>query len=50
MTGFNVKTITVNELVEQFVAIAVDQEKAIFDGDTAKFNQLMIKWRRSEKS
>ncbi len=40
MTRFNVKTITVNELVEQFVAIAVDQEKAIFDGDTAKFNQL----------
>jgi hypothetical protein len=40
MTRFNVKTMTVDELVEQFVAIAVYQEKAIFDGETAKFNRL----------
>ena len=39
MTQFNVKTMPVNELAERFVAIAVDQDKAIFDEDNAKFNR-----------
>jgi cytochrome c oxidase assembly protein Cox11 len=43
MTRFNVKMMTVNELVERFVAIAVDQDKAIFNEDTAKFNRLYDK-------
>jgi hypothetical protein len=40
MTRFNVKTMTVNELVERFVTIALDQDKALFNDEIAKFNKL----------
>ena len=40
MTRFNVKTMTVNELVERFVAIALDQDKALFNDEITKFNKL----------
>lgn len=40
MTQCNVKTMTVKELVERFIAIAVGQDKAIFDEDNGKFNRL----------
>ena len=40
MARFNVKTMTVNELVERFVAIALDQDKALFNDEIAKFSKL----------
>lgn len=40
MTRFNVKTMTVNELVERFVAIALDQDQALFNDEIATFNKL----------
>lgn len=40
MTRFNVKNMTVNELVERFVAIALDQDKALFHDEIAIFNKL----------
>jgi hypothetical protein len=40
MTRLNVKMMTVNELVERFVAIALDQDKALFNEEIAKFNKL----------
>ena len=40
MTPPNVKTITTVELVERFVSIAVDQDKALFDENNTKFNRL----------
>ncbi|MGB6536802.1 MAG: DUF2019 domain-containing protein [Xanthobacteraceae bacterium] len=40
MTRFNVKTMTVNELVERFVTIALDQDRALFNDEIAAFNKL----------
>ena len=41
MTRFNVKTMTSRcELVERFVAIALDQDKALFNDEITKFNKL----------
>jgi Domain of unknown function (DUF2019) len=40
MTRLNVKTMTTDELVERFIAIALDQDKALFNDETAKFNKL----------
>lgn len=40
MTRFDLKTMTVSELTDRFIAIAVEQDKAIFDDDNAKFNRL----------
>jgi hypothetical protein len=40
MTGKNIKEMTVGELVERFIGIAVDQDKAIFDEDNTRFNAL----------
>jgi ABC-type uncharacterized transport system ATPase subunit len=36
----NFLEMTVPELVERFVAIAVDQDRALFDDEIAKFNRL----------
>jgi len=40
MTPPSLKAMATAELVERFVSIAVDQDKAIFDEDNAKFNRL----------
>jgi hypothetical protein len=40
MTNQKLKEMSVGELVERFVAIALDQDEAIFDEDNAKFNKL----------
>jgi uncharacterized protein DUF2019 len=40
VTRLNVKTMTVNELVERFIDIALDQDKALFNFEIAKFNKL----------
>lgn len=40
MTRYNIKTMTLSDLVERFAAIALDQDKAIFDEDNANFNRL----------
>jgi Domain of unknown function (DUF2019) len=40
MTNQKLKEMSVGELVERFVAIALDQDKAIFDEDNTKFNKL----------
>lgn len=40
MTRFNVKTMTVNELVGRFVAIALDQDQALSNDEIATFNKL----------
>ena len=40
MRRFNVKTMSVNELVERFVAIALDQDRALFNDEIAKCNKL----------
>jgi Domain of unknown function (DUF2019) len=40
MTNQKLKEMSVGELVERFVAIAIDQDKAIFDEDNTKFNKL----------
>lgn len=40
MTRFNVKTMTVNELVDRFVAIALDQDQALFNDEIDTFNKL----------
>jgi hypothetical protein len=40
MTQFNVKTMAVNELVERFVTIALDQDQALFNDEIATFNKL----------
>jgi Domain of unknown function (DUF2019) len=40
MTTNTLKAMTVSELVERFAAIAVDQDKAIFEEDNTRFNKL----------
>lgn len=40
MKHINEKLLTVNELVERFVAIAIEQDKAIFSEETTKYNRL----------
>lgn len=40
MTNQKFKETSVSELVERFLAIAIDQDKAIFDEDNTKFNAL----------
>lgn len=40
MTRVKVGTMTVNELVERFVAIALDQDKALFNDEIEKCNAL----------
>lgn len=40
MTRVNVTEMTVSELVERFVAIALDQDQALLYDDYAKFNRL----------
>jgi hypothetical protein len=40
MTLSNVKKMTMDELVERFVAIAVAQDEAIFNDDNPKYNRL----------
>jgi len=40
MTRSNVKTMTVNELVQRFVTIALDQDQALFNDEIATFNKL----------
>jgi hypothetical protein len=40
MKRSNVAEMTVNQLTDQFVAIALEQDKALFDGETSKFNKL----------
>lgn len=39
----NLRQMSVAELVEMFKAIALDQDKAIFDDETARFNMLYAK-------
>lgn len=39
-TNQKLKEMSLGELVERFVAIAIDQDKAIFDEDNTKFNKL----------
>lgn len=40
MTRLNVKAMAVSELVDCFVAIALDQDKALFNDQISKFNKL----------
>jgi hypothetical protein len=40
MRRINAKNASVDELVQRFVAIAIDQDWAIFHGDNAKYNRL----------
>jgi uncharacterized protein YdcH (DUF465 family) len=40
MTPANVKSMTVDQLVERFRAIALDQDKALLRNDHARFNRL----------
>ena len=40
MTRVNLQAMAVAELLQRFVAIAVDQDKAIFNEDTAKSDKL----------
>jgi ABC-type uncharacterized transport system ATPase subunit len=40
MTRVNLQAMAVAELLQRFVAIAVDQDKALFNDEIAKFNKL----------
>jgi hypothetical protein len=40
MTPANVKSMTVDQLVERFTTIALDQDKALLQSEYAKFNRL----------
>jgi hypothetical protein len=40
MTNQKLKEMSVGELVERFIAIAIDQDKAIFDENNTRFNAL----------
>jgi hypothetical protein len=40
MTNQKLKEMSVGELVERFLAIAIDQDKAIFDENNTRFNAL----------
>ena len=40
MTDQKLKEMSVGELVERFLAIAIDQDKAIFDENNSRFNAL----------
>ena len=40
MTGIEIEKMTINELVEHFVAIAIDQDKASFEENNTKYNRL----------
>ena len=42
MTNVNVKKMTTSELVERFVTIAINQDKAIFEEDNAEFRKLYV--------
>jgi hypothetical protein len=42
--------LTVTELVDRFAAICVEQDKALFEDEIAKFNVYTIKWRPSKKN
>ena len=40
MTAIEIEKMTTNELVEHFVAIAIDQDKASLEENNAKYNRL----------
>jgi hypothetical protein len=40
MTGIEIEKMTTDELVEHFVAIAIDQDKASFEENNTKYNRL----------
>jgi hypothetical protein len=40
MKRTNLEDMSINQLVERFLAIALDQDRAIFDGNHAKYNRL----------